>query len=58
MRMNSDYSSLGGNKLSEYDILIKQGAEKLGWDWRLLALSCIRNRNFKWAMSPGQAQKD
>ena len=33
----SDYSSLGGNKLSPYDDLIKEGADKLGWDWRLLA---------------------
>lgn len=36
-RMNSPFSSLGGNKISEYDEIIKAAAEQLGWDWRLLA---------------------
>lgn len=35
--MNSPFSSLGGNKISEYDEIIKAAAEQLGWDWRLLA---------------------
>src|ERR1044071_9077269 len=30
LRMQSDYSSLGGNKLSPYDTLIKIGAKELG----------------------------
>jgi membrane-bound lytic murein transglycosylase F len=30
LRMSSDYSSLGGSKISPYDELIKQGAEKAG----------------------------
>ena len=61
MRMNSDYSSLGGNKLSEYDILIKQGAEKLGWDWRLLASIVYQESKFQmgdesWAGAQGLMQ--
>lgn len=61
MRMNSDYSSLGGNKLSEYDVLIKQGAEKLGWDWRLLASIVYQESRFKmgdesWAGAQGLMQ--
>lgn len=61
MRMNSDYSSLGGNKLSEYDLLIKEGAEKLGWDWRLLASIVYQESKFKkgdesWAGAQGLMQ--
>src|SRR5690606_30840148 len=36
-RSNSPFSSLAGNQISVYDDLIKDGAEQLGWDWRLLA---------------------
>lgn len=36
-RTNSAFSSLGGNRISEYDEIIKKAAETLGWDWRLLA---------------------
>lgn len=61
MRMNSDYSSLGGNKLSQYDILIKEGAEKLGWDWRMLASIVYQESKFKmgdesWAGAQGLMQ--
>ncbi len=61
MRMNSDYSSLGGNKLSEYDRLIKEGAEKLQWDWRLLASIVYQESKFKmgdesWAGAQGLMQ--
>ena len=61
MRMNSDYSSLGGNKLSQYDILIKEGAEKLGWDWRLLASIVYQESKFQmgdesWAGAQGLMQ--
>jgi membrane-bound lytic murein transglycosylase F len=61
MRMNSDYSSLGGNKLSEYDRLIKEGAEKLRWDWRLLASIVYQESRFKmdgesWAGAQGLMQ--
>lgn len=36
-RTNSAFSSLGGNRISEYDEIIKSAANTLGWDWRLLA---------------------
>ncbi len=61
MRMNSDYSSLGGNMLSEYDKLIKEGAKKLNWDWRLLASIVYQESRFKvgdesWAGAQGLMQ--
>jgi membrane-bound lytic murein transglycosylase F len=59
--MQSDYSSLGGNKLSPYDDLIKQGADKLGWDWRLLAAVVYQESKFNptdesWAGARGLMQ--
>jgi membrane-bound lytic murein transglycosylase F len=61
LRLKSDYSSLGGNKLSPYDTLIKIGAEKLGWDWRLLASLVYQESNFapageSWAGARGLMQ--
>ncbi|HYG20031.1 MAG TPA: transporter substrate-binding domain-containing protein [Ohtaekwangia sp.] len=60
-RMNSDYSSLGGSKLSPYDKLIKAGAQKLGWDWRLLASVIYQESRFlpadeSWAGAQGLMQ--
>ncbi|HLT72304.1 MAG TPA: transporter substrate-binding domain-containing protein [Cyclobacteriaceae bacterium] len=61
IRMNSDYSSLGGNKLSPYDDLIKIGASTLGWDWRLLAAVVYQESRFEtddesWAGARGFMQ--
>lgn len=61
IRMKSDYSSIGGNKISPYDDLIKVGAEKLGWDWRLLAAIVYQESKFKnggesWAGARGLMQ--
>lgn len=61
LRVNSDYSSLGGNKISRYDDLIKSGAEKLGWDWRLLAAVIYEESRFipndqSWAGARGLMQ--
>jgi membrane-bound lytic murein transglycosylase F len=61
VRMNSDYSSLGGNKLSPYDELIKEGAVNLGWDWRLLASVVYQESKFtlhnvSWAGAKGLMQ--
>lgn len=61
LRVNSDYSSLGGNKISRYDDLIKIGAEKLGWDWRLLASVIYQESRFisndeSWAGARGLMQ--
>ncbi len=60
-RMSSDYSSLSGGKLSQYDDLIKAGADTLGWDWRLLAAIISRESNFNpraesWAGAIGLMQ--
>lgn len=61
MRMHSDYSSLGGSKLSPYDSLIRQGATQLGWDWRLLASVVYQESRFiaydeSWAGAQGLMQ--
>ena len=61
LRVNSDYSSLGGSKISRYDDLIKRGADKLGWDWRLLAAIIYRESRFisndeSWAGARGLMQ--
>jgi membrane-bound lytic murein transglycosylase F len=60
-RLKSDYSSLGGSKLSPYDTLIKIGAQQLGWDWRLLASLVYQESNFEptgesWAGARGLMQ--
>lgn len=61
IRMQSDYSSLGGNKLSKYDDLIRQGAKRLNWDWRLLASLIFQESHFmnsgeSWAGAKGLMQ--
>jgi membrane-bound lytic murein transglycosylase F len=61
MRLQSDFSSLGGRKISPYDDLIKEGAEKLGWDWRLLASVVYQESHFmpageSWAGAKGLMQ--
>jgi membrane-bound lytic murein transglycosylase F len=61
IRMKSDYSSIGGNKISPYDALIKAGATRLNWDWRLLAAIVYQESKFKnggesWAGARGLMQ--
>ncbi len=61
LRHSSDYSSLGGSKISPYDNLIKAEAEKLGWDWRLLAAVVYQESKFdpqgeSWAGARGLMQ--
>lgn len=61
IRKNSAYSSLGGNKLSPYDDHIREGAELLGWDWRLLAAVVYQESRFgeveeSWAGARGLMQ--
>ncbi len=46
VRVSSDYSSLGGNKLSPFDDQLKEGAKILDWDWRLLASVVYQESNF------------
>ena len=42
----SDYSSLGGKRISAFDELIEENAEVLGWDWRLLAALVYKESRF------------
>jgi membrane-bound lytic murein transglycosylase F len=61
IRMQSDFSSLGGRQLSQFDDIIKDGAEKLGWDWRLLASLVYQESHFttnneSWAGARGLMQ--
>jgi membrane-bound lytic murein transglycosylase F len=61
LRMQSDYSSIGGNKLSPFDSLLKKGAAELGWDWRLLAALVYQESHFlpkgeSWAGARGLMQ--
>lgn len=61
IRVSSDYSSIRGSQLSQYDDLIKAGAEKLGWDWRFLAALVYQESMFNptaesWAGARGLMQ--
>lgn len=59
--LQSDFSSMGGNKLSRYDELIQANAKKMGWDWRLLAAVVYQESKFipdgeSWAGARGLMQ--
>jgi membrane-bound lytic murein transglycosylase F len=61
VRMQSEYSSMGGNMLSPFDSLIRKGANTLGWDWRLLASLIYQESRFiaqgeSWAGARGLMQ--
>lgn len=61
LRISSDYSTIGGNKLSPYDDQIKAAAKSIGWDWRLLASIVFQESNFQadaesWAGAVGLMQ--
>jgi membrane-bound lytic murein transglycosylase F len=45
-RSNSPFSSVAGNRISQFDELIKKGADQLGWDWRLLASLVYKESKF------------
>lgn len=36
-RFNSEFHSISGGKISEFDALVKPLAAKYGWDWRLIS---------------------
>jgi membrane-bound lytic murein transglycosylase F len=42
-----EYSSLGGGKISPYDPIIQREAEKIGWDWRLIASIIYQESRFQ-----------
>ncbi|WP_439153329.1 transglycosylase SLT domain-containing protein [Winogradskyella sp.] len=60
-RIRSDYYSLTNNEISKYDDLIKTYADKIDWDWRLLASQVYQESRFdpgaeSWAGAGGLMQ--
>lgn len=60
-RINSEYFSLTGGKISKYDNIIKKYALELNWDWRLLASIIYQESQFilnreSWAGAEGLMQ--
>ena len=60
-RIQSDFYSLSNNKISQYDDIIKENAERLGWDWRFLASMIYQESRFNpkassWAGAKGLMQ--
>ena len=60
-RVVSNYSSLSGNTISQYDIMIQNRSKLLNWDWRLLAAQIQQESRFKkdavsWAGAQGLMQ--
>lgn len=45
-RIESDYFSLTGDRISEYDDIIKTYAKRIDWDWRLLASLIYEESHF------------
>jgi len=45
-RVISDFSSISGKKISEYDDTIKKAAKFIDWDWRLLAALIYQESRF------------
>ncbi|UII28709.1 transporter substrate-binding domain-containing protein [Fulvivirga maritima] len=61
IRAKSSYSSMGGEKISVYDDIIKVAADSLGWDWQLLAAQIYQESHFdpnveSWAGAIGLMQ--
>ena len=60
-RYASDFNPVTGGSISPYDDLIRREAERLGWDWRLLAALIYRESQFlpnarSWAGALGLMQ--
>ncbi|MEL6824515.1 MAG: transglycosylase SLT domain-containing protein, partial [Calditrichota bacterium] len=45
-RVRSEFFTLTGGKISEYDEIIQQYADSLSWDWRLLASQIYQESEF------------
>ncbi len=46
-RVTSEYLTSTTGKLSEFDLLIKQSAAEINWDWRLLASQTFQESRFR-----------
>ncbi|PKR81579.1 lytic transglycosylase F [Brumimicrobium salinarum] len=60
-RSKSNYSSIGGSKISPYDKIIKRVSEKYAWDWRLISALIYQESQFRlnqqsWAGAYGLMQ--
>ena len=60
-RVTSEYLLLKGGKISGYDELVKESAQKLNWDWRLMTSQMYQESQFKpnvksWAGAVGLMQ--
>ncbi|MDH5380483.1 MAG: transporter substrate-binding domain-containing protein [Cyclobacteriaceae bacterium] len=60
-RANSDLSSISGSNISEYDEIIKQWSDSIGWDWKLVASMIYQESRFNtfaasWAGAKGLMQ--
>ncbi len=61
LRADSEFSSISGGNISPYDDLIKEIAEPLDWDWKLLVAQMYRESRFdpkakSWAGAYGLMQ--
>ena len=60
-RVKSEFYSINNNRISEFDPLIQKYADKIGWDWRLLASLVYQESRFEpratsWASAEGLMQ--
>jgi len=60
-QVKSEFYSLNENKISKYDEIIQKSADKIDWDWRLLASLVYQESRFKikvksWAGAKGLMQ--
>ncbi|MEX2167775.1 MAG: transporter substrate-binding domain-containing protein [Pirellulales bacterium] len=60
-RIDSPFLASETGRLSAYDTLFKEGAKKIGWDWRLLASQAYQESKFQprarsWAGATGLLQ--
>lgn len=46
-KFNGEYSSLQGNRISDYDELLQEYSKILDWDWRLLAAQMYQESKFR-----------
>lgn len=46
-KFNGEYSSLQGNRISDYDELLQEYSKIIDWDWRLLAAQMYQESKFR-----------